>query len=455
MKFFFSKRSISEIYKEIFDEHPTLSHIGTFMGRPVLIIKDTKDLQSVLQSDFQNFNSRGINSNPNDILSDNVLFMENYGRWKLLRHKLSPIFTRTKLKNMFYIMDRCAQDFITFIEDNKCVERDTYNTLYNYTTSSIGAALFGIDAQTKSTMNSPFISMARSSIEPSLKANLKALISNVSPTLFYLLDLKLFGDHEEFFIGTVKRVLEMRRREGDKDKRHDFIDMCLELQSQGIMQDATTGYELEATDEVLAAQAFFFFLAGVDTSASTMHFTLLELASNPDVLTRVHNEIDKMFDESNGKLTYEGVEKLEYLDMVLSESLRKYPPIGAIQRRCTNSTILPSGIKIEKDDIVVIPIYALHRDEKLFPRQSVFDPERFSPENVSKIAKFSYLPFGEGNRMCLGTRFSRVQIKSGLAWLLRKYTLKEKKYEPISFAQSLFSVRDEKANFELIRRLGK
>ncbi|XP_026484778.2 probable cytochrome P450 6a17 [Vanessa tameamea] len=451
-KFIWSNRSISEIYKDLYIEYIKDCYVGVFFGiKPALIIKDVRDVQFVMQGNFENFYSRGIDTNPNDILADNVLFMGDYRRWKLLRHKLSPIFTSLKIKNMFYIMERCARDFVKFVDSDEYVPGNTFNALYTYTTACIGATLFGIDTQTKNTMESPFLEMTRESIEPSLIGNLKFTLASLSPTLFNLFNLKQFGKYEEFFIGTVKRVFEKRRN--DKQKRHDFVDLCLELQKQGTMKDPVTGYEIEATDEVLAAQAFFFFLAGVDTSATVMHFALLELASNRDIKNKVHEEIDRVFNECDEKLNYDDIDKLEYLDMVLSETMRKYPPIGAIQRSCAKSTALPVGqVKVIKDDIIVIPIFALHRDEMLYPNPDVFDPERFSPENISKIVKFSYLPFGEGNRMCLGTRFARVQVKSGLAWLLRKYTLKEEKYEPRSFAPSFFGLRDSKANFKLISR---
>lgn len=451
-KFIWSKRSLPEIYKNVYDEYQKESYIGTFLGlQPALIIKNVQDLQVVMQSNFENFYSRGVNINPNDLLADNILFIEDYRRWKLLRHKLSPVFTSMKIKNMFYIMERCARDFVEFVNNEPNISENSFNALYTYTAASIAASIFGIDTHTQNTMDSPFIKMTHETLEPSFANNLKFSLSNFSPTLFNLLNLKQFGKYEDFFIGFVKKVLKSRRNE--EQKRHDFADTCLELQKQGTMRDPATGYEIDASDEILAAQAFFFFVAGTDTSATVMHFALLELAANQDILKRLHNEIDKVFDECNEKLTYEDIDKLEYLDMVVSETMRKYPPIGAIQRRCTKSIVLPYGqVTVDPREVIVIPVYALHRDERYFPNPNLFDPERFAPENLSKIVKFSYLPFGEGNRMCIGARFARVQVKSGLAWLLRRFTLKEQKYEPKSFDPSFFSIKHFQANFEFIPR---
>ncbi|CAK1600344.1 unnamed protein product [Parnassius mnemosyne] len=219
------------------------------------------------------------------------------------------------------------------------------------------------------------------------------------------------------------------------------------------MKDLVTGYELEPSDELMAAQAFFFFIAGADVSAYTMHFVLLELAGNLDILQWLHDEIDNVFEKSVDQISFDDIENMKYLDMVMNEASRKYPTVGIIQRRCTKDTTLPIGqVKIEKDVTVVIPVYAIHRDERYYPNPELFDPERFSPENMSKIPKFSYLPFGEGNRSCLGARFARLQVKVGLSWLLRYYTLKKRAYRPKYFEPSSFALRDTNARFHLIPR---
>uniref|UniRef100_A0A1E1WPZ7 unspecific monooxygenase n=1 Tax=Pectinophora gossypiella TaxID=13191 RepID=A0A1E1WPZ7_PECGO len=452
-KFYFGNVSLPEVYKKVYDDYPGEPYVGIFLGmRPALLIRDVENVQAVMAGEFQSFYKRGIMLNPQDVLADNVLFIDEFGRWKILRHKLSPIFTSSKLKNMFYILERCGRDFVERIkEDPKNVD-NPFEALYSYTTASIAASVFGIDAQVKNTMDSPLLDMVKKAIAPTLKSNLIFAIANISPRLLQVFNLKSFGDYEEFFVGVVRNVIENRRNE--KQKRHDFIDICLELQDQGMMKDFTTGYELEPSVEVLAAQAFFFFVAGADTSANTMHFTLLELSNNPNILKKVHNEIDELFDKCDEKLTYSDVyEKFPYLDKVVKEALRKFPPIGMIQRMCTKDTILPvGGVRVDKDCTIVLPVYAIHRDEKYYPNPDVFDPERFSPENEAEIPNYAYLPFGEGNRICLGMRLARLQVKVGLAWLLRRYTLVPQSVVPEHFEPSVFALRASKYRYDLVPR---
>ncbi|KAJ2944047.1 hypothetical protein O0L34_g8379 [Tuta absoluta] len=451
-EFVFGNRALAEVYKDIYDRHPTKPYVGFFIGtRPALLLRDTENIQAVLATEFNNFYQRGIVIHPEDTLANNVLFMDDFLRWKILRQKLSPVFTTAKLKNMFYILDRCAKDFTERIRENPKIVDDPFDSLYTYTTASIGASIFGIDIQTKNTMDSPFLDMAKNAVQPSLRQSLIFAIGNLSPSLLKILNLKIFGQYEDFFVGVVRKVIESRRN--NKEKRNDFIDMCIELQDQGTMKDGKTGFELEPTVEVLAAQAFFFFVAGSDTSAGTMHFTLLELSNNPSILKTVHDEIDKVFQNNDDKLNFEDIDKLQFLEMVVNEAIRKYPPIGLIQRKCTKDTILPvGGLKVEKDCLVLIPVYAVHRDESHYPNSDTFDPERFSPENVQSIPKFAYMPFGEGNRICLGMRFARLQVLAGLAWLLRRFTLRPQNVTPKRFEPSVFALRAPHARFDLVPR---
>ncbi|XP_068628984.1 probable cytochrome P450 6a17 [Battus philenor] len=446
------KRSLPEVVKEIYYAHPNEEYIGFYLGiQPALIIKNLENVQAVLSGDFQSFHSRGMIVNQSDAVSDSVPLIDEYEKWRLIRHKITPVFTMKKLKNMFYIVEHCARDFVKFIENNEGNLNKSFDAVYTYTTASIVASVFGINADNENTMYSPFIKVAWKTLEATHWSKLKFGLSVTCPKLFETLQLKMFGTEQDFFLNAIKKALHDRRR--SNNKRHDFIDTCIELQNEGLMQNPTSGYKLEPTDDLMAAQAFFFFIAGTDTSGHSMHFTLLELAANSVILKRLHEEIDNVFERCNEKITVNEIEELKYLDMVINEAFRKYPNIGFFQRKCTRRTTLPAGkITIDKDVLVIIPTYAIHRDEKYYSNPDVFDPERFSAENISKIQKHSFLPFGEGNRICIGARFARLQMKVGLAWLLKRYTLKEREYKPDHFEPSFFSLRDTNASVHIIPR---
>ena len=169
------------------------------------------------------------------------------------------------------------------------------------------------------------------------------------------------------------------------------------------------------------AQAMVFFLAGYETTASTLSFCLYELALNQDIQERLYREIQQAKTE-DPSLSYATLSKCEYLDAVLSETLRKYPPALLLNREASDRYHIPeAGLWLEKGQSVNIPVYAIHHMEQFFPNPHRYDPDRFMPENRDKIVPYSYLPFGGGPRNCIGMRFALTEAKMGLARLVDQF----------------------------------
>ncbi|GBP90646.1 Cytochrome P450 6B6 [Eumeta japonica] len=418
--FLLQNRAVFELTHEIYNKYPDAPAVGTFaFATPALVLRDLKNIEEVMTGDFNTFNDRGFNINPKvDRLADNVLLMNGI-RWKLTRQKMTPLFTSSKLRNMYYIMDKSGKDFVEYLRTEP--KEQAFDILTTFCSAAIGASVFGI--HTQSIMDSPFLKMARKALEPSPTLTLRFTLNDMFPKLLEIFKLKIFGDFEEFFIGAIKNVL--RVREQQATRTHDFADLCMGLQQKGTMRDPETGYEMEPTDELMAAQAFFFFIAGVEPSATAMFFALFEMAKHPDIQSRVHEEIDQVFDECDGKLTFEAVTNMKYLDMVLDESMRMHPAIGNLLRRCMrDGAVLPVGnIKVDKGTLIHLPIYAIHHDPRHYPEPEKFIPERFSQENKKNINNYAFLPFGEGHRICIGMRFARLQVKTGLVHALRHFTV--------------------------------
>jgi len=182
----------------------------------------------------------------------------------------------------------------------------------------------------------------------------------------------------------------------------------------------------------IAAQVFVFFVAGFETSATTASFALYELALNPEVQDTLRNEIDQVLAKHGGKATYEALAEMNYLTQTIDETLRKYPPFPTLSRKCTKTYTLPgTDIKIEPETSVIVPVLGIHRDPEIYPDPMKFDPERFTPENKASRHHFSYLPFGEGPRNCIASRFGMMQTRLGLVTLLSKYEVSVSEKTPI------------------------
>lgn len=140
------------------------------------------------------------------------------------------------------------------------------------------------------------------------------------------------------------------------------------------------------------------------------------------------------------------VTKLKYLHCVVSESLRMYPPGPRIERSPLEDYSLgDTGVTVKKDDLVVIPVYAMHHDPQYFDNPLTFNPERFNEENMACISPYTYLPFGAGPRNCIGMRFALQAVKLSLLHTIRNVQVvpTEKTKIPLEF-QSGFGVLEAK-----------
>lgn len=210
--------------------------------------------------------------------------------------------------------------------------------------------------------------------------------------------------------------------------------------------------KINISDEDITAQAFLFFLAGFDTISMQMSFMSHELAVNPEIQEQLRKEVDETLRKFDNVLTYEALLGMKYMDMVVSETLRKWTTGIATDRICTKSfTIEPKlpnekPLFIEKGTPVVLPMYAIHRDPKYYPDPEKFDPERFNDENKRKINPYTYVPFGVGPRACIGTRLALLEIKTLFCYLLAQFEIVpiEQTQIPLKFSKRALNMVVEK-----------
>jgi cytochrome P450 family 9 len=134
---------------------------------------------------------------------------------------------------------------------------------------------------------------------------------------------------------------------------------------------------------------------------------------NKEVQQELQSEIDSVLAELDGKpVGYEALHKMKFLDMVVSEGLRKWPPAPQTDRTCLKDYELKNHdgkvITIKAGEVCFFPIYSLHRDEALWPNPDKFDPQRFNDENKTSIASGTYFPFGLGQRACIGENLTSI-----------------------------------------------
>ncbi|XP_029801600.1 cytochrome P450 3A12-like [Suricata suricatta] len=176
------------------------------------------------------------------------------------------------------------------------------------------------------------------------------------------------------------------------------------------------------SDLELVAQSVIFIFAGYEPTSTSLSFLVYELATHPDVQQKLQEEIDATFPNKEPP-TYDALVQMEYLDMVLNETLRLYPIGGRLERVCKKDVEI-SGVCIPKGTVVMVPTYTLHRDLDHWPEPEEFHPERFSKKNKDNINPYIYLPFGTGPRNCIGMRFAIMNMKLAVVRLLQNFSFK-------------------------------
>lgn len=411
------------------------------MNRPVFVVRDPEYIKDILSRDFDYFTDRLVYYNEKDDPISAHLFSLRGDKWRKLRTKLTPTFSSGKLKMVFpdivKIGERLVQAMAAAVEQK--VEIDVLQFSSNFTADIICSVAFGIEANTLTNPNSEIITWSKKITQvDSLLQYISLMIIGKAPKL--ALKLGLVGtrpDVSEYFHQMVSETLEFRKK--NNIQRPDFLQLLGEL------KESTANSNDPFTFEQIVAQVFVFFVAGLDTSSITMQFALYELARHPEIQEKARRHIGEVLSKHEGQFTYESLNDMKYLQQIIDEILRMYPPIPVINRICVKDYQLrDSEATIGKGDVVLIQAFGIHRDPEYYEDPNTFDPERFNPENKNKIHPFSHLAFGEGRRNCIGSRFGLMQAKIGLCQILKNYRLSPSiSNKPLEFLPNTFMIKSK------------
>ena len=225
------------------------------------------------------------------------------------------------------------------------------------------------------------------------------------------------------FVRARKRIdaVVYRMIEAHRERRSDggsLLDMML----------AASPDQSAASEQSLRDQVITIFLAGYETVANALSWTWYLLSQNPECERRFHDEIDR---ELQGRLpTFDDVPRLRYVEMVLAESMRLYPPAWAMGRYAREDFQLGEFFLPAKTTVLMSQ-FVTHRDERFFPDPLRFDPERFTPEARARRTKLTYFPFGAGVRQCIGESFSQMEGVLLLATLGQRWKLRLVQGHPV------------------------
>uniref|UniRef100_A0A0K8TUI8 unspecific monooxygenase n=1 Tax=Epiphyas postvittana TaxID=65032 RepID=A0A0K8TUI8_EPIPO len=449
----FQKEHITNVLTRTYQSFPDDRMVGRFeFLKPYVLIKDPELLKKITVKDFDHFIDRSIAVDPEiePLIVRNLVSLKG-DEWKTMRSLLSPAFTSSKIRQMVTFMvqvaDLMMSSLKTKIELSKVdyIDLNARDLSNRYANDVIATCAFGLDVNSQFEDNA-FFNMSKEITNFNLSSLLRMIGFMVVPWLMKILKVRMFSDKVRNFYSNV--VLgSMKQREEKNIHRPDMIHLLMEAKKGQLSHDNKSAKDDNAgfatveeseigrtkmktvwSDVDLVAQAVIFLFAGYDTVSATMSFLLHELAVNPECQEKLVQEIRENEEINNGKFDYNSVQRMTYLDMVVSEVLRKWPGVAVVDRLCVKDYNLgrpnsksSKDIILRKGQSVQISLWVFHHDPNYFPEPDKFDPERFSESNKHKIDPFVYMPFGLGPRNCIGSRFALCEVKVMAYQLLQHF----------------------------------
>ncbi|XP_072169147.1 cytochrome P450 3A14-like [Diadema setosum] len=419
---------------------------------PMLVVGELDLLRHILVKNFDNFHNRPMLTRNNEELKHGIAALRDE-RWREVRNVLTPTFSASKMKLMSSLVNETADKMVLNIgnkqKKNGFIEcQDIFGA---FVMDTIGSCAFGLNIDSQANPDDPFVAHAKRAFKLDFQtflSRIQGLFPNLGKLLNYFgIGLLIPDDVVKFFREVTVKTVALRQSSAyrDKVKRVDFLQLIVDATNQTTSEppvggenddeeDLHTDHErkndvgyhskkltknVELTEMELIGQAITFFTAGHETTNTTLGFVFYFLAMYPEIQEKLIREIDEMT-PSRDSVGYTSVSTMPYLDQVVCETMRFYPPSVVITRACTE-TFTHDGLTVEKDIPILIPIYAIHHDEEYWPDPEKFDPSRFSKENKERHHPLAWLPFGAGPHNCIGLRFALMETKMAVVRVLQKY----------------------------------
>ncbi|XP_051488025.1 cytochrome P450 3A29-like [Apus apus] len=407
---------------------------GIYDGRqPVMAVLDPTLIKTILVKECYGIFTNRRNFGLNGIL-ESALNVAADEQWKRIRTVLSPTFTSGRLKEMFPIINLYGEKLVKNIE-KKVANNESLNMkdiFGAYSMDVVTSTSFSVNIDSLNNPTDPFVTNIKKFLKFSFLSPIfmfLVLFPFITPVLEKMNVTLLPSEVMMFFKNVFKKMREERDKGSSMD-RVDFLQLMIDSQnSHDSSKSAETNSDKTLSDEEILAQALIFVFAGYETTSSTLSYISYKLATHPDVQQQLQDEIDANL-PNKAAPTYSAITQMEYLDMVVNETLRLFPAGGRIERVC-KKTVEINGVTIPKGMVVMIPAHVLHCDPEYWPEPEEFRPERFNKESKEAFDPYTFLPFGAGPRNCIGMRFALLIVKVAVVVLLQNFTFRTCKDTPI------------------------
>jgi cytochrome P450 len=394
-----ARRNILSIIPEIATRQPMVSGKT---GKRWHMVMDPEALKRVLIEKLDDYPKSDVTKNLLRPAIGESLFVAEGAHWRWQRRAAAPVFSHRNVTNLGPIMSAAAQNATTRITSAMPRALNMYDEMVRATFEVISDVTFSGDQ-----------GFDRAAVHGAIdqyiaEAGRVSLLDMIGAPAWFPRPNRLFAGRAVKQMKSMADQAIESRKAAPAAKVPDLLDLLLAGEDPDTKRAMNTA---ELRDNLLA-----FIVAGHETTALTLSWALYLCAFDQTVQDRARSEAQSVL--SGRTATAQAVASLPFTRMIIDEALRLYPPAALVSRTALKSDTL-GGRAIRPGDTVILPIYALHRSHQLWPDPDSFNPDRFADRK--QIQRFTYLPFGDGPRICIGASFAIQEAVIILATLLSRF----------------------------------
>lgn len=370
----------------------------SLMGQQSVLVSNPHDIERILLETGKRYGKFAPTYAMRTILGNGLVTSEG-DFWRRQRKLAAPAFHHQSIKRYADQMVTYAQDMVQTWQDDAV--RNLHQDMMTLTQRIIMKVLFDVDVLE----NARDASKAFDAMMHALGADMG--IHAVLPAFIPTPTRKRMVEGVKYIDGLLLEIIEQRR--ADRGERHDLLTMLMDARDDDGQPMSTE----QLLDEIRTL-----YLAGHETTATTLSWTWYLLSRSPEVYVRLEAEIEQVLNGSAP--TAEDVQRLPYCNAVIKESLRCYP-VAWITQRIAQEDVEIGGCRIAKGTFIFLSPWIVHHDPRWHAKPDVFIPERWLKEKLELPPREAYIPFGGGPHICLGNGLAMMEAVLLLATLLGRY----------------------------------
>lgn len=370
----------------------------SIMGRKSVLLSHPADVDRVLVETGKRYGPGKGNSLALETVLGNGLITSEGDFWKRQRKLIAPAFHHQSIKKYADLIVDHAQDMARAWQGGAV--RDVHQDMMTLTQRIIMKALFNADVQENSTQASEAFNAMMVALGAEMKGP-EAFLPKFIPTA----SRTHMQAGVAYINGLLNELIVQRQAAGSAEP--DLLTMLMDARDE----DGQPMSPAQMIDEIRTL-----YLAGHETTATTLSWAWLLLSQNPEAYARLEAEIEQVL--AGRAPTADDVPRLAYTNAVIKEALRCYP-VAWITRRIALEDVVIGGCQIAKGTAIFLSPWILHHDARWYAEPDAFQPERWLKDKAELPLREAYIPFGGGPRVCIGNGFAMLESVLLLATLLQ------------------------------------